>query len=137
MKKNIVICLTLLTIVASAEAAFAGSLIYHGNNPDISASANPYNSAAIGTSAAQTRPHAPASKSYTQTDAELVRTSVLSSISSSITQKLVGNTVGSGTANFGDGSYATWTTGMVDGVNTRTIVTHNLDGSSTTISFPL
>ncbi|MEI6730896.1 MAG: hypothetical protein WCL30_06505, partial [Pseudomonadota bacterium] len=102
--------------------------------PNISPGASPYNATNIDTRAALTRPKEKTSTTNAgKSDAELVKQSVLSSLSSTITQKLTGTTVGNGTVNFGDGSWAEFTTVN----NIRTITTHNLDGTSTTISFPL
>jgi hypothetical protein len=119
--------------VISMQNVCAAPLLYHGNNPNITPSASAFNATAIDARAALTRPKEKTVSAAGQSDAELVRRSVLSQISSTITQKLVGSGQDSGIANFGDGSYAEWST--VDGI--RTIITHNLDGTSTTISFPL
>jgi len=121
----------------SVQNVCAASLLYHGNNPNITPSASAFNATAIDARAALTRPKEKTTSAAAQSDAELVRRSALASVSSSISQKLTGADSGNGTVNFGDGSYADYTTGLVNGVNTRTIITHNLDGTSTTISFPL
>lgn len=135
---NKIILLTFVSILMSSSISCAAPLIYHGNNPNITPSASSFNASAIDARAALTRPKERTAQS-TQSDAELVRRSALASVSSSISQKLVGNDplFPSGRVDFGDGSYAVYSTGLVNGVNTRTIQSYNLDGSSTTISFPL
>ena len=137
MLKNSLISATMLLFVISANAACASSMVYTGHNPDITPTANPNNESSIAALASLTRPAQPVAPQTNQSTAQLVKNSVLASLSSTITQQLTGTTVGSGTANFGDGSYAQWSTSVVGGVTTRTIIIHNLDGTSTTISFPL
>ncbi len=132
MKKNFIISITLI-FCGLAVPAFAAPLIYRGNNPNITPSASAFNATGIDARAALTRPKQKQEATPTQTDAEIVRRSVLSSLSSTISQKLTGADSGSGRVNFGDGSYADYTT--AGGI--RTIVTHNLDGTTTTISFAL
>lgn len=117
----------------SINTAMAAPLIYHGNNANITPTALPYNLSTIEARAALTRPKQKVEPTPTQTDAEIVRRSVLSSLSSTISERLTGADSGSGRVNFGDGSFADYTT--AGGV--RTIVTHNLDGTTTTISFAL
>lgn len=132
---RVLFILTLLSVsVAFYENSYSSELVYHGNNINITPTASPYSAAGIETRAALTRPKEKIADTSSQTEADLVKKSVLSSLSSTITQKLTGNTVGSGTVNFGDGSWAEFST-SID--NIRTIITHNLDGTSTTISFPL
>lgn len=133
MKKNFIITSITLIFCGLTAPAFAAPLIYHGNNPNISPSASAFNATGIDTRANLTRPKQKTEPTPTQTDAEIVRRSVLSSLSSTISQKLTGADSGSGRVNFGDGSFADYTT--AGGV--RTIVTHNLDGTTTTISFAL
>lgn len=132
MKKNI-ITLALLLTPSMMGVSVAAPLIYHGNNPNITSGASAFNSTGIDARAALTRPKEKREATPTQTDAEIVRRSVLSSLSSTISAKLTGADSGSGRVNFGDGSYADYSTSG----GTRTIVTHNLDGTSTTISFAL
>jgi len=130
---NKIIFTTIAIFAIAAKTVCAAPLLYHGNNPNITPSASAFNATGIDARAALTRPKEKVAPIAGQSDAELVRRSVLSSISSTITQKLVGTGQDAGVANFGDGSYAEWST--AGGI--RTIITHNLDGSSTTISFPL
>ena len=68
----------------------------------------------------------------------MLKQSVISGLSATFQQQLTQNcTSCGGTVDFGDGSFATYSTGLVGGINTRTIVFHNADGTTTTISFPL
>ena len=119
--------------IISISPVMAAPLIYRGNNPNITPTASPYNAAGIDARSALTRPKQKISPTPTQSDAEIVRRSVLSSLSSTISERLTGASSGNGRVNFGDGSYAEYTTS--GGV--RTIITHNLDGTTTTISFAI
>ncbi len=132
MKNNIIVAVAFIAL-SFAAPLFAAPLVYHGNNPNITPTAPAFNAASIDARAALTRPKQKVDSTPTQSDTEIVRRSVLSSLSSTISQKLTGADSGNGRVNFGDGSYAEYTT--VGGI--RTIVTHNLDGTTTTISFAL
>ena len=134
MRKNSFVYTAMLIFALASETVFAAPLIYHGMNPDISPSASPLNEPSIAAQSALTRPKQKTATATGQTDAQLLRSGVLASVSSSITQQLIGTTHDHGVVNFGDGSTATWTTSAG---NVRTIVITNLDGTSTTISFPL
>lgn len=132
MRKNSLISATALMFVISANVACASPMIYHGSNPDITPTANPANESSIAALASLTRPVQPAAPQTNQTTAQLVKTGVLSSLSSAITQQLLAKSTPDGTVlNFGDGSSATFST--VGSLRTLTI--HNLDGTSTTISY--
>lgn len=133
MKNDIAVIFGVLLAVGVAESVYAAPLVYHGNNPNISPAASAFNDTGIEARASLTRPKAKQEPTPVESDTEIVRRSVLSSLSSTISQKLTGNDSGNGRVNFGDGSYADYTT--VGGI--RNIVTHNLDGTSTTISFAL
>lgn len=133
MNNNFIGIFMILLSITAVSSVDAAPLIYHGNNPNISPNASAFNATGIDTRAALTRPKEKKDSNATQTDAELVKRSVLSSLSSTISTKLTGADSGNGRVNFGDGSYADYST--VGGI--RTIVTHNLDGTSTSISFPL
>jgi hypothetical protein len=133
MKNIFILLLAMIAAQGMTNASIAAPLIYHGNNPNITPTAPQFNAAGIEARATLTRPKQRVEATPTQTDAEIVRRSVLSSLSSTISAKLTGADSGSGRVNFGDGSYADYTT--VNG--TRTIVTHNLDGTTTSISFAL
>jgi hypothetical protein len=133
MKKIGIIIFATLASSGMINPSIAAPLIYHGNNPNITPTAPQFNAAGIETRATLTRPKQKVAPTPTQTDGEIVRRSVLSSLSSTISNKLTGADSGNGRVNFGDGSYADYTT--EGGV--RTIVTHNLDGTTTSISFAL
>ena len=127
--------LTAIIALAAPFSSSAAPIVYRGMNPHISPSAYPSYEASVTNTANLTKPkNTGKTSSVTRlTEAELIKQSTISGLSTRYTQLLTGNSPGSGTVNFGDGSYAEYST--ADGV--RTIVFHNLDGSTTEISFPL
>ena len=132
MKKS----LTLAALIAlTAGTAQATPIVYHGMNPQISPSAFPSNESAINDMASLTKPKNTGVKTTSTplSEAQLIKQSTINGLSSKYTALLTGSSPDNGTVNFGDGSTAEYsTTG-----NIRKIVFHNLDGSSTEISFPI
>ncbi len=130
--KLIPIIAILSVSLALSGTVYASELVYHGINPDITPTADPNNGPNIANLANLTKPAA-SSPNTSLSDAEIVKQGVLSGISITLQQQLTGNATSSGTVQFGDGSFATYTTS--GGI--RTIVIHDLDGQITTISFPI
>lgn len=124
---------TLCVWSVSIAGAQASPLVYRGNNPAITPTAPSFNQSGIDSRAALTRPKEKVSTGTRLTDAELIRQSVLNGLSASYLSTLTAAGSTNGTLNFGDGSYATYTT--ASGI--RTVTFHNLDGTTTTISFPI
>ena len=123
-----------LASLLAAEAS-AAPLMYHGNNPRITPSANPYNSGNLDKIADLTRPKEKRSSSSTfgsLSESDLLKRSLVSSLTSQYLAKLTGNTAGS--FNIGDGEVWEYYT---DANNFRHIIIHGLDGSSTDIGYSL
>lgn len=135
MKNKWTIALTVAACIYAAQAD-ASSMVYRGSNPGITPTANPFNETAISNRANLTRPKDKSSstRSARLTKAELLEQSVISGLSSNYLTILTGTNSGSGTLNFGDGSFADYST--ENGI--RTIVFRNtITGETTTISFPI
>jgi len=128
-KMKLAVSCIFLALAASAEAS---PVVYTGINPGITPTANPFNASAISNFSGLTKKTAPSSAN-TLTEAELLKQSVITGLSSTYQQLLTGSTPSSGTVNFGDGSSAVFST--VGG--TRYITFYDIHGRSTQISFPL
>ncbi len=132
---NRMIVLAVLFSFGLVAEASASPQIYRGNNPRITPTANPFNADNIQKQAELTRPKDPkAASAGSFNESELLRRSVISSLSARYTSLLTGSSPDNGVINFGDGSTATYSTS--GGI--RTIVLFNgQTGATTTISFPL
>jgi spore coat protein U-like protein len=125
MKYSLLIVATML--VGIAHNATASQMVYRGVNSNITPGA-PYNPN-LSATADRNRPYNPRSIRVGQTDAEIVRRTIISTATSQLTS--ASSTAGH--IDFGDGSYADYSTS--GGIRTVTIT--NPDGTSTTISFPI
>lgn len=110
-----------------AVSADASPLIYRGMNSNITPGA-PYNPA-LSETASRNRPYNPRSIRVGETDAEIARRTLISTATSQLTS----SSSTAGHVDFGDGSYADYSTS--GGI--RTVIITNPDGTSTTISFPI
>jgi acyl-CoA reductase-like NAD-dependent aldehyde dehydrogenase len=125
----ILTAITSLMLISSAEAS---PIVYTGINPEISPTANPFNESAIANFSGLTKKTKP-SASTSLTEAQLLKQSVITGLSSTYQQLLTGSNPSAGTVNFGDGSTAVYSTVG----NVRYITFYDLNGQSTQISFPL
>ncbi len=133
MKYTMIVASVIISCVISMEAG-ASQIVYRGINPEITPTANPLNETAISNFSALTRPSSRNANAFaTLTEAQLLKQSVIGGLSTTYQQILTGKTSSSGTVNFGDGSYADYTTSG----DVRYITFYDLNGSSTQISFPI
>lgn len=126
--KLIVILLTLFVTLGYAEAAYAGQLVFSGQNPAIFAGANPGNASVL--MAGVKRPNDPRQSSLNGalSPSKIVEQSVLSQASSRINDQIFNSTPGSsGTFDLGGGSSIAYTN--IAGVITLTVV----NGQGTTV----
>ncbi len=138
MQKNMTIAMTMAMLAMVADAS-ASPMTYRGNNPRISPNANPYNAGNLDKTAELTRPKDKKAASRASgyaglSEADLLKRSVVSSLASRYQQILTGTDQSSGTINFGDGTYADFTT-----VGSTRFITFRdtIKGTTTDISFPL